>query len=292
MITLKAALVAASAVGAVAVGGGATWAMTGSHRDAAPRSADAKPAAASRQVKDAAPAPVPTCLPARPGVPGAKAPDAGAAKKQIERRLQQNPVTKDLPKADLPKTEVPGVKAPDGSTKLPADLPTCAPGGKDLGKGVPAPKQPARVPARPGLPALPKLDCAKLKPAVPVGGTVEKTVMLAKGLRHVSTVPGDADLRKKDICAVTQKWAGAAGRWITVETLKTPAGMTQNQLRQAVGLPGGGTPVTVHGMAGYMGPGGDGVLLFDPDGASLFVNGSPVLAGGLKDVTAALRQAQ
>ncbi|TYK47206.1 hypothetical protein [Actinomadura decatromicini] len=335
MITLKAALVAASAIGAVAAGGGATWAMTGSHHDAGLQSQTAKAPAQQRQVQDVPPATPPTCLPAKPRLPGAKVPDAGAAKKQVEQRLKQNPVTKDLPKgqfpktdnlpgapnpnvpnpnvpgvpnanvpkpnvpgvpnagvpkAELPKAGVPGVKAPDG--KLPANIPTCVPNPKDLGKKVPAaPKPDARVPGKPALPNAPKLDCDSLKPAVRVGSAVEKTVMLAKGLHYTSAVPGGAELGKLNICGVTQKWTGAAGQWITVETLKTPTGMTQNQLRQALHLPQGGTPVTLFGSAGWVGPGGNGLLLFDPNGYSLFVNGSPVFAGSLQDVTGALRQA-
>ncbi|TMR05393.1 hypothetical protein ETD83_06735 [Actinomadura soli] len=341
MITLKAALIAASAVGTVAVGGGATWAMAGASDPAAPQPASAKAPAAERQVQDKVPATPPTCLPAKPGLPGAKLPNGklpdAAAKKEIEKHLKQNPAGKDLPqgqlpkpgvpavpgapkpgvpavpgapnpgvpgnvpnpgvpgnlpKADLPKTDVPGVKAPDAKT-LPKNLPSCAPSTGDLGKNLPAPgPENGRVPGKPGLPSAPKLDCSKLSPAVKVGSPVEKAVMLTKGLRYASAVPGTAELRKHNICAVTQKWTGAAGQWITVETLKTPAGMSQNQLRQALNLPQGGTPITVYGTAGWMGPGGSGVLLFDPNGYSMFVNGSPVLSGGLKDVTAALRQAQ
>ncbi|RFS86128.1 hypothetical protein D0T12_05745 [Actinomadura spongiicola] len=334
MITLKAALIAASAVGTVAVGGGATWAMTGSSGTAAPQS-HAKAPAAERKVQDAVPNGAPTCLPAKPGLPRTNLP--GGAKKELDKHLKQNPVTKDLPNADLPKpdaptgnlppgdlpqtdlpqtdlpkagvpkagqptpglprTDVPDVKVPDGTT-LPADLPTCAPSTGDLQKKAPAPKPSTDVPGvpgvpgKPGLPAVPKLDCDKLPPAVKAGGPVEKAVMLAKGLRLTSTVPGGADLRKQNICAVTQKWTGPAGRWITVETLKTPTGMTQNQLRRALKMPQGGTPVTVHGATAWMAPGGNGVLLFDPNGYSLLVNGSPVLAGDLKDVTTAVRQAQ
>ncbi|TDC96047.1 hypothetical protein [Actinomadura sp. 7K507] len=312
MMTLKAAVIAASAIGTVAVGGGATWAMTGTHQEAGLQSHGAKAPAAERKVQDAVPKADPTCLPARPDLPKAKVPETGAKKQlekqkqQVEKQLEQNRATRDLPGADvppkdlpkpglpgtglpdtglpdtgLPDTGVPGVKAPDARSKLPADLPTCAPSTEDLPKGRPVDRPDARVPAKPGLPAVPKLDCSKLAPAVKVGGPVEKTVMLAKGLRHVSTVPGSADLRKKNICAVTQKWVAKAGtvggnaRWITVETLKTPAGMTQNQLRQAMRLP----------------EGGNGVLLFDPNGTSMLVNGSPALTGGaLKDVATALRQ--
>ncbi|TDC57256.1 hypothetical protein E1281_05635 [Actinomadura sp. KC345] len=309
MITLKAALIAASAIGTVAVGGGATWAMTGTHEEAGLQSHGAKAPAAERKVQDAVPSSAPTCLPAKPGLPDAKVPETGA-KKQVEKQLEQNGVKKDLPDVDvpskdlpkpdlpdtgLPDTEVPGVKAPDAGKQLP----TCAPSTGDLPKGGPVDKPAPRVPARPGLPSVPKLDCSKLAPAVKVGGPVEKTLMLTKGLRHVSTAPGSTDLRKKNVCAVTQKWAAKAGavggnaRWITVETLKTPAGMTQNQLRQAMDLPEGGTPITVHGAAGWMGPGGDGVLVFEPNGHSLYINGSPVLAGGgLKEIAATLHQAR
>ncbi|MGH3244315.1 MAG: hypothetical protein ACRDNL_28345 [Spirillospora sp.] len=331
MITLKAALIAASAVGTVAVGGGATWAMTGASDPATPQPVGAKAPAAERQVNDKAPNTPPTCLPAKPGaklpggqlpggqlpggqLPGGKLPDTGA-KKELEKQLKQNPASKALPKPELPKTDVPngqlpktdvpgnlpkpgvpGAEVPDAKTlpkTLPKDLPTCAPSTDDLGKNLPAPAPGARVPGKPGLPAVPKLDCNKLPPAVKVGGPVEKAVMLTKGLRYANSVPGSADLRKHNICAVTQKWTGVAGQWITVETLKTPTGMTQNQLRQAMNLPQGGTPITVAGTAAWMAPGGSGVLLFDPAGYSMFVNGSPVLAGGgLKDVTTALRQAQ
>ncbi|CNE66052.1 Uncharacterised protein [Mycobacterium tuberculosis] len=327
MITLKAALIAASAVGTVAVGGGATWAMTGSHHEAGLQSSAAEaPAAAARKAPDAAPKTLPTCLPAKsdlrkadprkgglPGgvdLPDAKVPETGA-KKQVEQRLKQNPVTENLPerslpKAEVPKAEVPGVKAPDAELpdaelpdaqvpdlkgKLPANLPTCAPSAEDVPGNARAAQPPVSVPAKPGLPAVPKLDCGRLQPAVKVGGAVEKAIVLPKGLRYVSTVPGTADLRKRQICAITQRWTGTAGRWLTVETLKTPAGMTQNQLRQALKLPEGGTPVTVAGVSGWQSPNGGGVLLFDSNGRSLFVDGSPVLAGGLQDVAAALHRA-
>ncbi|WP_396448377.1 hypothetical protein [Actinomadura sp.] len=316
MITLKAALIAASAVGTVAVGGGATWAMTGTHHEAGLQSNGAKVPAAARQAPAPAPKTLPTCLPAKGDLPGtglpgtglpeaklpeAKLPETGA-KKQVEGQLKQNPVTKDLPetgipaqdlpKAGLPKAGLPKTDVPANlKGKVPADLPACAPS-PDLKKSAPAAAPSARVPAKPGLPAVPELDCSKLRPAVKVGGAVEKAVMLPKGLRYASTVPGSADLRKREVCAVVQKWTGKAGRWLTVETLKTPSGMTQNQLRQALRLPEGGTPVTVAGAAGWQAPNGGGVLLFDPNGYSLLVNGSPVLAGGLQDVATALRQAR
>ncbi|WP_067466597.1 hypothetical protein [Actinomadura macra] len=334
MITLKAVLIAASAVGAVGVGGGATWAMTGSHQDAGLQSENSKTAAV-RHLKDIAPSAPPTCLPAKPGLPKTKLPHG------------QLPDTKlpntQLPGGKLPDGKVPGAKPalPEGAPKLkapkpgvpgdtpttlpsvpagkpnlpggsnlpgapnvpgrpnlpgkpgvPADLPTCLPNAKQLPKGAPSKAPSVPVPAKPGLPALPALDCSTLPPAVKIGGPAEKAVMLTKGLRYAATTHGSKVLEKKRICAVTQKWTGKAGQWLTVERLKTPAGLSQNELRKALDLPEGGTPVTVAGVAGWQGPGATGVLLFDPNGYSLFVNGSPVLAGGLQDVAAALRQAQ
>ncbi|MDL4820885.1 hypothetical protein [Actinomadura opuntiae] len=322
MITLKAALIAAGAIGTVAVGGGATWAMTGSHQDAGLR-ADAAKLPGAHRVVDAAPKSAPTCLPAsalpktgkaakngglpktgelpKPGdlptsgLPTtAKLPGTEKLRKEAETAGKKAEAAK--PDVQVPNPGVPGVVAPGAKPSTlpsaPANLPACAPSAKPLPKGgAPAAKPSARVPAKPAQPALPALDCRKLVPAVKVGGPVEKTVMLAKGLKYTATTPGGAELAKLDICAVTQKWTGKAGQWLTVERLKTPAGMTQNQLRQALQLPEGGTPLTVDGFAAYQGPHGGGVLVFDPSGYSLFVNGSPVLAGGPKDVATALRQA-
>ncbi|MEU8340453.1 hypothetical protein AB0C74_02045 [Spirillospora sp. NPDC048832] len=341
MITLKAALIAASAIGTVAVGGGATWAMTGSHHEVGLQSHDAKAPAAERKVPDAAPKTLPTCIPAKPGlpktgIPAAKLPETGAKKqleqqrkqveqqskqveqqrKQVERQLKENPAgvkvpeapvpglpkgelpDGKLPKTDLPGGKIPGAKIPgvevpaDAKGKLPANLPTCLPSTKDTPAGARTAPPAARVPAKPGVPAAPKLDCGTVKPAVKVGSAAEKAAMLTKGLRYASTVPGSAELREQGVCAVTQKWVGKAGRWVTVETLKTPAGMSQAELRKALKLPESGTPLAVAGVAGWQSPKGGGVLVFDPNGYSMYLDGSRVLAGGLPDMAAALRQAR
>ncbi|WP_242891905.1 hypothetical protein [Actinomadura litoris] len=359
MITLKAALIAASAVGAISVGGGATWAMTGSHQDAGLQSESSRTTAV-HDPKKIAPAPAaPTCLPAKPGtpgvpnVPGAKLPGAGLPDARVPGGAKlpdpKLPDTKlpdakvpggtKLPDAKLPDAKVPGTKLPDGSLpkpgthgiapgdtqkKLPSvpggkvnvpggqhlpgkatlpgkgQPPTCLPDAKrTLPKGTTPDASAVPLPAKPGVPAVPALpgakglDCSKLPPAVKVGSPVEKAVMLTKGLTHASTTPGSKALQAKKICGVTQKWTGKAGQWLTVETLKTPAGMPQTELRKALALPAaGGSPVTVGGFAGWQGPAGGGVLVFDPNGYSLFVDGSPVLAGDLRDVAAALRQAK
>ncbi|WP_242902938.1 hypothetical protein [Actinomadura terrae] len=373
MITLKAALIAASAVGVVSVGGGATWAMTGSHQDAGLQSESSRTTAV-HDLKKIAPAPAaPTCLPAKPGVPGApNVPNVPGAKLPDGRLPDARvPGGAKLPDPKLPNTKVPGgAKLPDakvpGGTKLPdakvpggtkvpggaklpegnlpkpgiapgdtqkklpsvpggkvnvpggqglpgkanlpggtnlpgkGKLPTCLPDAKrTLPKGTSPDTPTARVPAKPGLPAVPAvpgakgLDCSKLPPAVKIGSPAERAVMLAKGLTYTSSTPVSKALQAKKVCGVTQKWTGKAGQWLTVETLKTPAGMPQTELRKALALPAtGGSPVTVGGFVGWQAPGGGGVLLFDPNGYSLFVNGSPVLAGDLQNVAAALRQAK
>ncbi|WP_131735746.1 hypothetical protein [Actinomadura roseirufa] len=356
MITLKAALFAASAVGAVAVGGGATWATTGSHQEAGLQSATSGTPAV-RPVKEHVPGTVPTCLPhgklAHVKVPGAKLPEGAVPQLEVSKPgvpggtvVQATPAapkaTPALPKATpavpkgtpgLPKATPAAPKAtpalpkatpavPKGTPGLPkatpaapkatpaiagrpgapANLPACPAGAQRIAgdtpaaaPAAPAPAVPA-VPAKPGvrhLPAVPALGCAKLTPAVPVGGTVEKVVLLPKGLHHVSTSRGDKALDALKICNVTQKWTGKAGQWLTVERLKTPAGMTEAQLRRALGLAEtGGVPVTGGGTVAWQAPHNGGVLLLDPNGYALFVNGSHVAGGGLRDVTAALRQAK
>jgi len=312
MITLKAALIVASAVGAVAVGGGVSWAMVGAHQDAGLQSENSK-AVPVHDLKGAAPSTTPTCLPTKPAlpkpalphgrlpdakVPGTKVPDAKVpdAKLPQGKVPDTGAVKPDLPQG-APKIAAPQPGVP-GKPGVPADLPTCLPNAKQLPQGglpktpsVPIPAKPA-LPALPALPAVPAADCGTLPPAVKIGGPAEKAIILTKGLRYVSTSHGSPTLEKKRICAIAQKWTGSAGQWLTVERLKTPKGLTQNELRKALALPEGGTPVTVPGAAGRQGLDGAGVLLFDPDGYSLFVNGSSVLAGSLQDVATALRQAR
>ncbi|MFC5753022.1 hypothetical protein [Actinomadura rugatobispora] len=300
MISLKAAVITASTVGAVAVGG-VTWASV-AQPDAAPVSAHDKLPATVQKAKEAAPKTAPTCLPAaelkkkaaelaRKGQQTAEQGAGAAAGAQ-----RQVPDVKDkLPADAKPGTSI--QTAPAGKAQVPAakpgvpqaDLPACppaAPGARTL------PKPDAKAPAAPQAPAVPSvsdLNCDKLAPAVPAGGTVERAIMLPKGLKHAGNKAAAKPLgAKQQLCSVTQKWVSGAGTgsWITVERIKTPAQTSEQQLRQALKLPEGGRTTAVNGTVVWQAPAGQsGVLLFDPAGYSLFVNGSPVLSSaGLQDV--------
>ena len=308
MITMKAATIAAAAIGAVGAITGVTWAATGSPVAGLTGAHDKVPAAV-QQVKGAvppAPATLPTCLPADklPKVPTDKLPKDKLPKDKLPKvptdKLPKVPTDK-LPKAPadkLPKLPTdklpnptqpgnpgtPGVPAPGAPAPMPQ--PTCLPDASRLPKppadklpGNPADKLPK--PGVPGVPALPKnVDCSKLPAPVQVGGTVEKALILTKGLHFAGVEGATKELKAHKICAITQKWTGAAGRYITIERLKAPAGTTERQLRQALALPATG-PL----------PGG-GVLMFDPNGSSLLTNASSLLTSDLPELASAVQQAR
>ncbi|MFD0904884.1 hypothetical protein [Actinomadura sediminis] len=324
MITLKAALIAASAVGTLSVGGGVTWAMTGAGSDtAAPMGAHASGPAAAREAAGA-PAATPTCVPA-PGAklpePGAKLPSSGAVPGTEGLRQQDVPevdlpagaaegakekagefARNGLPRADVPTAaageavagakESAAAKAEELRRKA-ADLPVCPPADGDAPAAASPGAPNARVPAKPGLPEAPaaRLDCRDLDPAVEVGGPAEKALMLTKGLRHEATSRAARDLGGEKVCTVAQKWTGAGGRWLSVLRVQTPSGVGEQELREGLKLPSGGTPVAVAGASAWQLPGGHGVLVRDPSGYFMHVQGSPAL-GQVKDVAAALRQAR
>ncbi|GGV10593.1 hypothetical protein GCM10010182_33350 [Actinomadura cremea] len=323
MITLKAALVAASAVGTLSVGGGVTWAMAGANGDTAATAGAAEPVTAARGAADAAPAATPTCVP----VPGAKLPEPGTelpASGAVpgSEGLRQ----KEVPDLDLPTEAVDGAKAranelarnglpeagvPTGATgaageavdgaeekaaelrRKAAGLPTCAPAAKDVPTGAASGAPNARVPAAPAGPDVPaaKLDCRDLDPAVEVGGPAEKALMLTKGLRYEATSRAARDLGGEKVCTVTQKWTGATGRWLSVQRLQAPSGVTAKDVREALSLPTGGTPLPVAGAEAWRLPAGHGVLVHDPSGYLLHVHGAPAL-GSVTDVATALREAR
>lgn len=195
---------------------------------------------------------------------------------------KQLPGGKHLPNA--------GKHLPDGA-KPPACDGAAAKGAPNAAAPAPSPA-PSGVPAVPGMPAVPnapKLSCDKLPPAVTVGGTVEKAVTLPRGLRFDSVRSVTKTVGTHRICTVTQKWTGKAGQWLTVERLKGVPRATEAQLRQAAGLAAGATKTTVGGTVAWQTPKGDGVLVLTPGGDALYLNGSPLLAGSLRDVASHLR---
>ncbi|KAB2350664.1 hypothetical protein [Actinomadura rudentiformis] len=320
MFTMKAGLIAASTIGAVAIGG-VTWAATGQSGLGLPGGSPKAPVEAQK-VQDALPAAPPTCLPKAglPKVPDAKAPDLPNAPKAPDAskpNLPNVPSVPNAPKApdakpsnlpSVPNPNVPAVPkdvpgapkdlpgAPKDVPGVPKDvpaLPNCLPDTGSLPSGAPS-NLPTNAP-KPGLPKLPgapKLSCDKLPAPVQIGGSIEKTLILPKGLQFASANHGSIELKSRKICAITQKWTGKAGQWLTVERLKVPAGITEQDLRKALKLPEkGGKKISLNGGLAWQSSAGTGVLLFDQEGYSLFVNGSPVMAGSVQDLTGALHRA-
>lgn len=308
MISLKAAIVTASAAGAVAAGGIAWGSIA--QPEAAPVAANgALPVAVDKAAK-AVPTPSPTCVPAsepaRKGgqvpAPGAgslpKVPDARGELPDVKGQLPAKPDVKapGAPEARVPAgadLKNPGLKNPD------LKLPVCPEkGGDPAAARKPAaglPKLPK--PDRPGIPAVAVPDCDNLAPAVEVGGRLERALMLPMGLKHASTAKTLKTVkgaRPERVCAVTQKWVSRAGTagWVTVERIQAPKGTGHERLREALKLPQGGRTTPVGGAVMWQAPAGQsGVLVVAPDGGALYVNGSPVHSGGLKDVAAKLAQA-
>ncbi|MEW2355264.1 hypothetical protein [Spirillospora sp. NPDC029432] len=295
MISLKAAVIAASAVGAVAAGG-VTWASV-AQPEAAPVSANGQLPDAVKKAKPSAPAvPTPTCVPASDlAKKGEQAARKGAgdlpdvkgqlpSKNQVQVPGAEVPAKPDarLPEGKLPKGELPK-----------AELPPCPETGAGDNARKPGAKLPEAKKPEVKVPAVTAPDCAKLAPAVEVGGPVERAIMLPKGLKYASATKAPKELRAKNICAVTQKWVSRAGStgWITVERIQAPAGMEGQRLRQALKLPQGGKTTNVNGAVVWQAPAGQsGVLVASPDGGALFVNGSPVYQGGLQDLATKIAQ--
>ncbi|MFB4313640.1 hypothetical protein [Actinomadura sp. 21ATH] len=303
MISFKAAVIAASAVGAVAAGG-VTWASV-AQPEAAPVSAEGRLPDAAAKVKESLPAvPKPDCAPVGDL--------AGKGAEAVRKGAGELPDVKDqLPSKNLPsKNDVqapgaevpakPDARLPEG--KLPqgelpkAELPPCPENGADRARKPGAKLPKLQEPKKPEVevPAVAAPDCAKLAPAVEVGGPVERAIMLPKGLKYASAAKAPKELRAKNICAVTQKWvsrAGSAG-WVTVERIQAPAGMDGQRLRRELKLPEGGKTANVNGAVVWQAPAGQsGVLVADPNGGALFVNGSPVYQGGLRDLATRIAQA-
>ncbi|HEU5158790.1 MAG TPA: hypothetical protein VFU43_17465 [Streptosporangiaceae bacterium] len=303
MITLKAALVGTSCVGVLAVGG-ITYA-TVAHPNAGLRSDQSKAPAAKPPA--AAPAPArPECLPAvphglpkggdvkhavpqQPAVPQPAAPKPGAAQQEVagaqqaarqaaEQHAQQVDAARKAP-AGQPHAMPAAPQAP-GANCLPTDLP----------KG--APSHPA-VPAKPALPQLPhslKVSCDSVKPAVALGGAAERSIIVARGLSHGTKKVEIITHKAHKLCKVTEKWTGAAGQWLKVETLKTPPSFSLDQVRLALRMPAGGAPVNVHGVHGWQTSLGGAVIWYSADGYAVCVEASPAYAPQLQDVAAKLQQ--
>lgn len=255
MITLKAGLMAAAAAGTVAAGG-ATWAAVGYTTNARPSDLSI--------VAPATSALTPPTLPALPASPGC--------------------VPTSVP-TSLHVTLAPGALPTDKAKCLPTSLPTSLPTG--LPSGLPT-----KLPLPAGIPTtLPQLDCSKLTPAVPAGGSSYTSLSLL-GLQYDSSRSWSVTYQGKDFCATAQTWKDHLGGWVTAERLKGEA--TLDQIRQAFKLPQvqpfsfGGTTFWQSALGGGQG----GLVIWSPGpGAALDLESSPAYAPRLPGLAEQLRQA-
>jgi hypothetical protein len=294
MISLKAAVIAVSAVGAVAVGG-VTWASVAQPDDTVARSAGGDlPAASAKGLQGTAPkAPVPTpsCLsaPKLPGTSNQPGPAEGRAPR----------ASAEMPELPVGQPEMPGMpEAPIGKKGMPhahaeGKAPLC-PDAATLPKpGARTPSGPEGVPS-PEVPDVTELACDKLAPAVPAGSALERTALLSKGLKYVSAKAVTKQLAGKPTCSVTQRWSTVSGTpgWLSIERIKTPKGLTERELRQALKLPADPARSTsLNGTAVLQGAGRTAVVMVDPAGYAVLVDGSPVLATSPQDVAEQLAKA-
>jgi hypothetical protein len=293
MITLKAVLVGSSCVGVLAVGGGVTYA-TVAHPHAGLRAEHSKVAVAKPSLN--APVPgtslPPVCLPkaglpkagaAQHALPAPAVPQAGAVQQAADEAKRA--VSQQAQRVDA------AGKVSVSAPAVPA-VPHCLP-------AVPPKVELPAHPAKPQLPKLPhgvNVSCDTVKPAIALGSEVERSVILSRGLGHgtkkVEVVTHKVDKLRKDVkvCKVTEKWVGAAGQWLKVERIKVPQPYGLDQLSQALQLPAGGVPVSLHGVRAWQTPLGSAVLWYSEDGFALCVEASTAYAPQVQDVAAKLQQ--
>jgi hypothetical protein len=278
MMTLKLALLATTAAGAVAAAGGITYATVGNSSDA-PSAQSAKNGAVANAPKKVLPAPasvpsvpsVPTCLPKLP-----------TGKQHVSDAEHGAP-------AKLPK--VPGgvpTTLPKAPGHLPK-LPTCAPG------SLPG-KPSAGLPEVPGVPALPplptnlptKVSCASVPPAIKLQDARAKDIALPNGMHLAYAHAHSIVVRSHQFCANTQKFVAVAGGFLTVERLNTPPQVTLAELAGTLKLAKGNV-VSVGGVDTWRSPAGDGMLWYSDKGYALFLTGSPAYTPLLPGIAAQLR---
>lgn len=292
--TLKVALLATTAAGAVAAGG-VTYATVGN-------SSPAPSVPAVKDVTKHVPAVQAPAVPATPSVPTCvpnlpKGPKLEAAKAKVEQQIQalaakapQTPVTlPTLPTGKLPKGlsahKLPHVLPASELAKLPVSkLPTCD-AGQEQGKSV----NPPNVPARPGLPALPVgASCDSVPPVIKHEIARGKNLTLPNGMQFGAAHAHRIVIQSRAACIYTQNVALGAQNMLTVDRIQTPPQVTIQEL--ASGLAMAGDFVSVDGVNTLRTPNGEGMLWLSDQGYAIRVTGlSPASAALVPAVASQLR---
>jgi uncharacterized protein YjbJ (UPF0337 family) len=323
MMTLKLALLATTAAGAVAAAGGITYATVG-NSSPAPNVQAAKDAALAkaRQHVGSVPSAAPTCVPNAPaGVKKA----AGAVKSKagnLADNAQQAPerVESKVPAgvqqaAGNVESKVPagaqqaaggvtskvgsapdGVKQAAGTAKSKVDaaasnlpksqLPTCA--NTMTPDKAAQPKLPA---SKPDVPTAP--SCSSVTPAIALAGERAKGIALPGELHLESVQTRSILIQGQEVCTNTEKFVGGAGSFLTVERLNTPPQVTVQEVAQALKVAPGAlvaSPNTLltNQATPLQGADQTDFLLTSAKGYVLRVTGSPTLAPALPQIASKL----
>ncbi|WP_345352625.1 hypothetical protein [Actinoallomurus liliacearum] len=322
ILNLKLAALATGAAGAIAAGGVA-YATVGSSSPAP----SAKPVAdtakkVAQQAEAAAPTAAPTCV----TVPQTKLPKGKLPKGEVPKA--ELPKDK-LPKAELPKTgekpnlplpadkaEAPAtvptgkVKAPEGlptdkakvpaakvpaaklpNGKVPTTLPTCAPGSTQATQSTPKSDTPVAKPGLPkvGVPEAKLPSCDSVPAVIKTTRSKAKDITLPTGLSLATTHTHTVTVQSGKICAVTQKFAAAGGKYLSVERLNVPPQVTAKELAADLKLPEGNL-VSAEGTQTWQSPLSTGMLWISDKGYAIYLTGSPAYSAQLPAIATQLRQ--
>lgn len=295
--TLKVALLATTAAGAVAAGG-VTYATVGNSTPA-PSAQAAKnvtqhvPAVQAPAGVPAAPS-VPTCVPNLP-----KGKKLEAAKAKIEQQIKalaakapQTPVTLPAaPTGKLPKgvaaDKLPHVLPASELAKLPVSkLPTCD-AGQEKGKSVNPPNLP-----KPGLPALPALpsavSCDSVPPVIKNEEAKAKEFTLPNGMQFAASHAHRIIIQSRAACVYTQEVVLGAKDMLTVDRIQTPPQVTLAELASGLRMPG--DFVSVDGVNTWRTPDNEGMLWYSDKGYAIRVTSlSPVTAALVPGIASQLQ---
>jgi hypothetical protein len=283
MKTLKVALLAATAAGAVAAGG-VTYATVG-NSSPAPSAQPAKDAVAKQAPAVHAPAvpavpSVPTCL---PNLKGAALDQAKATvEKQIQALAAKAPTTP----VSLPGVPgVPDVLSAAELAKLPVGkLPTCKAGGSN-GKQV----TPPHVPALPALPNLPvPVSCDSVPKVIKNQEAKAKELTLPNGMQFGASHAHRIVVKSRAACVYTQQLVGGLGNLITVQRITTPPQVTLQELASSLKM--AGSFVKVDGVDTWTSPLNQGMLWSSDKGFAVrVVSTNPAAAAVLPAIASELR---
>jgi hypothetical protein len=274
MMTLKLALLATTAAGAVAAAGGITYATVGSSSDA-PSAQPAKNAAVATDHQRATQAPalpqlpaVPTCLPA--DLPRAEA--IAKVKKQLkeitDKVSQLNGAASKITLPKVPIDKLPLCKAGTGGSTTPSHPPT--------------------VPGKPGIQVPAVVSCDIVPAVIKNEEARAKELTLPKGL-HVGVAHAHSIvIKSRAACVYTQELIGGAGQLITVDRITTPPQVTLREVAASLKMPG--NFVTVNGVDTWRSPVNNGMLWYSNKGYAIRVTGSnPVTAALVPVIASQLR---